>query len=208
MTIEKPDCKIVSHQTVSGSYRRRTNMWRRQEFIKNVSKRLAQGRRQGGQGGDRPPNGFKKEKNMGYFHALKLAFLSSLIRKYMLWEGFYHDFSTKKVSASGGFALWPPPRAPPPGPPPGGAAPWTPEITSPPLTISVKPQHSALMSLRADFICSWQHIHAKSHRTVRHQNDARFSPLSLIRYFVKLLHQQKLIQPTVKAMFIKLRSLC
>ena len=25
--------------------------------------------------------------------------------------------------------------APPPGPPPGGAAPWTPEITSPPLTI-------------------------------------------------------------------------
>ena len=54
---------------------------------------------------------------MGYFHALKLAFLSSLIRKYMLWEGFYHDFSTKKVSASGGFAPWPPPR---------GSAPWTP----------------------------------------------------------------------------------
>ena len=63
---------------------------------------------------------------MGYFYALKLAFLSSLIRKYMLWEGFYHDFSTKKVSASGGFAPWPPP---------GGAAPWTPKITSPPLTI-------------------------------------------------------------------------
>ena len=63
---------------------------------------------------------------MGYFHALKLAFLSSLIRKYMLWEGFYHDFSTKKVSASGGFAPWPPPR---------GSAPWTPEVTLPPLTI-------------------------------------------------------------------------
>ena len=63
---------------------------------------------------------------MGYFHALKLAFLSSLIRKYMLWEGFYHDFSAKKVSASGGFAPWPPPR---------GSAPWTPEVTSPPLTI-------------------------------------------------------------------------
>ena len=30
----------------------------------------------------------------------------------MLWEGFYHDFSTKKASA-----------------------PWTPEVTSPPLTI-------------------------------------------------------------------------
>ena len=29
----------------------------------------------------------------------------------MLWEGFYHDFSTKKASsASGGFAAWPPPR--------------------------------------------------------------------------------------------------
>ena len=41
----------------------------------------------------------------------------------MLWEGFYYDFSTKKVSAL------------PPGPPPGGAAPWTPEVTSPPLTI-------------------------------------------------------------------------
>ena len=52
---------------------------------------------------------------MGYFHALKLAFLSSLITKYMLWEFFYHDFSTKKVSA--------------------GSAPWTPEVTSPPLTI-------------------------------------------------------------------------
>ena len=54
---------------------------------------------------------------MGYFHALKLAFLSSLIRKYMLWEGFYHNFSTKKVSASGGEAPWPPPRS---------SAPWTP----------------------------------------------------------------------------------
>ena len=44
----------------------------------------------------------------------------------MLWEGFYHDFSTKKASASGGFAPWPPPR---------GSAPWTPEVTSPPLSI-------------------------------------------------------------------------
>ena len=75
---------------------------------------------------------------MGYFHALKLAFLSSLIRKYMLWacwEGFYQDFSTKNVSASGGFAPWPHQGAPPPGPPQGGDAPWTPEVTSPPLTI-------------------------------------------------------------------------
>ena len=47
---------------------------------------------------------------MGYFHAsklLKLAFLSSLTSKYMLWKGFYHDFSTKKASASGGFPLTP-----------------------------------------------------------------------------------------------------
>ena len=47
---------------------------------------LRSGGATGGQGGDRPPKGFKKRKkeNMGYFHALKLAFLSSLIRKYML----------------------------------------------------------------------------------------------------------------------------
>ena len=44
----------------------------------------------------------------------------------MLWKGFYHDFSTKKASASGGFA---------PSPPPRGSAPWTPEVPSPPLTI-------------------------------------------------------------------------
>ena len=57
---------------------------------------------------------------MGYFHAsklLKLAFLSSLMRKYVLLEGFYHDFGTKKASAS------------------GGSAPWTPEVPLPPLTI-------------------------------------------------------------------------
>ena len=53
----------------------------------------------------------------------------------MLWEGFYHNFSTKKVSASGGFAPDLHQGAPPPGPLPGGAAPWTPEVTSPPLTI-------------------------------------------------------------------------
>ena len=31
---------------------------------------------------------------------------------------------------------------------------------------AVRLQHSALMSLRADFICSWKHIHAKSRRAV------------------------------------------
>ena len=51
-----------------------------------------------------------KNEKRGYFHAsklIKLAFLSSLLRKYMLWKGFYHDFSTKKASASGGFAPQP-----------------------------------------------------------------------------------------------------
>ena len=63
----------------------------------------------GGQGGKSPLKISKREKlkNMGYFHAsklLKLAFLSSLTRKYVLWKGFYHDFSTNKASASEGFA--------------------------------------------------------------------------------------------------------
>ena len=49
-------------------------------------------------------------ENMGYFHALKLlklAFLSSLRREYMFWEGFYHNFSTKKTSDPGFFSPWP-----------------------------------------------------------------------------------------------------
>ena len=64
----------------------------------------------GGRGGNwlTAPKGLQRRKkleNMGYFHAWelsKLAPLSSLTRKYMLWEGFYHNFSTKKASASGG----------------------------------------------------------------------------------------------------------
>ena len=31
----------------------------------------------------------------------KLAFLSSLTRKYVLWKGFYHNFSTKKALSPG-----------------------------------------------------------------------------------------------------------
>ena len=71
--------------------------------------------------GAKAPLRFQKRgkwKNMGYLHAsklLKLALLSSLTRKYVLWKGFYHNFSTKKASASGGFA------------------PWTPEVPLPPL---------------------------------------------------------------------------
>ena len=106
-----------------------------------------------------------KLKNMGYFHALKWAFLSSLTRKwYMLWEGFYHDFSTKKVSASGGFAPWPPQGALPPGPPAGGAAPSTPEATPLPLTIypGATPDRPcsarATLSLWKKEICTYQHI--------------------------------------------------
>ena len=36
-------------------------------------------------------------EDVGFFQAsklLQLALLSSLMRKYMLWKGFYHDFST------------------------------------------------------------------------------------------------------------------
>ena len=69
---------------------------------------------------------------MGYFHASKVLRLAFLLRKYMLCKGFYHDFSTKKASASGAFAPWPPPRGSAPGPPPGSAAPWTPELPLPP----------------------------------------------------------------------------
>ena len=61
---------------------------------------------------------------MGYFHAsklLKLAFLSSLMRKYVLWKGFY-QLSIKKASFS---APWTPT---------GGAAPWPPKVLRP-LTI-------------------------------------------------------------------------
>ena len=66
---------------------------------------------------------------IGYFHELKLLklpFLSSLTRKYVLWKGFYHDFSTKQTSASGGFAPDPHQGALPPGPP---------RFLCPPLTI-------------------------------------------------------------------------
>ena len=98
-----------------------------------------QGLRHGGdKGGKSPPKDFKKgenEKNMMYIQAsklLKLAFLTSLTRKYVLWKGFYHDFSTKKASASGGLAPWPPPRGSATWTPAGSAAPWTPEVPSPP----------------------------------------------------------------------------
>ena len=65
----------------------------------------------------------EKSENMKYFHTQelsKLAFLSSLTRKYMLWEGSYHDFSTKKVSASTSTK---------------GPCPQIPAVPLPPLTI-------------------------------------------------------------------------
>ena len=83
----------------------------------------------GGAGGWPPTLKVSKKgkfKNMGYFHALKWAFLTSLIRKYMLWEGFYHNFSTKKASASGGFTPWPPPRGSAPCTPSRGRCPLDP----------------------------------------------------------------------------------
>ena len=94
------------------------------------------GRRHGGGGTISPLRFQKREKleNTGHFHALELlefAFLSSLTRKYMLWEGFYLDFSTWKASASGGKPLDPcqggaePPRPPDPHAP-SNNLPWDP----------------------------------------------------------------------------------
>ena len=77
-----------------------------------------------------------KWKNMGYFHAypasklLKLAFLSYLTRKYVLWKGFYHDLRHwKGFSFRGALPQAdPPPRGSAPWTPAGGAAPWTPRF--------------------------------------------------------------------------------
>ena len=63
-----------------------------------------------------------------YFNAsklIKLDFLSSLLRKYMFWKSFYHNFSTKKASASGDLVPWPH----------QGALPLDPQVPSTPLTI-------------------------------------------------------------------------
>ena len=92
----------------------------------------------GGTMGAKAPLRFQKRgkwKNMGYFHAsklLKLAFLSSLMRKYVLWKGFYHDFSTKRAAASGGFAPWPPSRGSVSGPQLGALPPGPPRFLCPP----------------------------------------------------------------------------
>ena len=61
--------------------------------------------------------------------------MSSLMKKYVLWKGFYHDFSTKKASASG---AWPQTKglcSPGPRRGRGGTAPWTTKVPLPPLTI-------------------------------------------------------------------------
>ena len=96
----------------------------------------------GGQGGKSPSWRFQKRgkwKNMGYFHAskfLKLAFLSSLMRKYVLWKGFYHNFSTKKGFSFRELRPLTPTKGLCPLDPRRGTAPWTPKVPSPPpLTI-------------------------------------------------------------------------
>ena len=65
-------------------------------------------------GGATGGRGFKKGKIMKYgiFSCIKISFSVIFNKEIMLWEGFYHDFSTKKASV-----------------------PWTPVVTSPPLTI-------------------------------------------------------------------------
>ena len=56
-------------------------------------------------GGAKAPQGFQKREKVkcGVFSCIKVinslltwAFLSSLMRKYMLWKGFYHYFSSQK----------------------------------------------------------------------------------------------------------------
>ena len=95
----------------------------------------------GGQRGQKPPKDFKKKvgklENVRYFHASKLLkfLLSSLTRKYMLWMGFNHNFSTSKVSASRGLCLLSPHQGAPPPAPLLGGCPWTPEVALPLLTI-------------------------------------------------------------------------
>ena len=96
-------------------------------WIKHIKPLIYRGGAIGGKGGKSPLKISKKEKMKKYQASklLKLAFLSSLTRKYVLWKGFYHDFSTKKASASQkGFQ-----------PQPRGSAPWTPEVPSLPLKI-------------------------------------------------------------------------
>ena len=72
---------------------------------------------------------------------LKLAFLLSLTRKYMLWEGFDHNFSTKKASASRGLCPLTPTR---------GSAPWTPEFLSPPPPPTIYPGAAPVGSMPFD----------------------------------------------------------
>ena len=117
----------------------------------------------GGAGGGKSlPKDFKKgknEKNVGYFYALKLlklAFLSSLTRKYVLWKGFYHDFSTKKASALTTTKELCPldPRR--------GHCPWTPDVPSPPpqrFTLA-PPLHGSHISSRYPVLLV---CHANSH---------------------------------------------
>ena len=79
----------------------------------------------GGRGVTALPKGFKKGKirKHGVFlciGVIKISFsVVPLTRKYMLLEGFYHNFSTKKASA----------------------APWTPEVPLSPLTIYLTQSH-------------------------------------------------------------------
>ena len=85
----------------------------------------------GGKGGKNTPKDFEKMeklKNMGYFQCIKVIKMN-----FSVWKGFYHDFSTKKASASGSFAPDPHQGALPPGPPPGALHPGPPtEVPLPP----------------------------------------------------------------------------
>ena len=88
-----------------------------------------------GAGGHCLPKGFKKRKiiKYGVFSCIRVKFasLSSLTRKYMHWEGFYHNFSTKKASELQAALPWPPSK----GLCCWTPLQWTPEVVLPPLTM-------------------------------------------------------------------------
>ena len=135
---------------------------------------------------------------MGYSHAsklLKLAFLTSLTRTYVFWKGFYHNFSTKKASASGGELCPLDPRR--------GRCPLDPEDPLPPLTIDpgaapaytmsmweppLRKEHYTCYSIIMWRLLEWMHSH--------------FYSLKALNYFLlKILNlDQKHIFFTLKLM--------
>ena len=91
---------------------------------------------------------------------IKIAFLSSVTRKYMLWKGFYRDFITKKASAS------------------RGSAPWTPEVPSPSQRFTLAPPCS-LSLVWNESIAGSQHDLGQFRRVTVHSHGGQWRGLGL-----------------------------